>query len=308
MKRILVVGSSNIDYVITSDKLPVPGETVLGYHIEKHPGGKGANQAVACGMLGGDTSFLSVLGMDGDERLLLDMFSPAGIDFSGLGRKETVPTGAAYINVDGNGRNSIVVIPGANACCDSQYLRSCDKYFKAADIVVVQMEIPDDAVDYAISRSNELGKLVILNPAPAPERFEESWYAKIDYLTPNETELQKISGIPVDTLEDIEAAARKLLAQGTKNVIVTLGGRGALLVQWGSSKLFSPPDIQVVDTTAAGDTFNGAIAVALSEGRTIENAICFANHASTISVSRKGAQSSIPSRKEVDMFMTGGQV
>lgn len=306
MKRILVIGSSNIDCVITSEILPVPGETVLGRYVEKHPGGKGANQAVACGLLGGNTVFLSALGCDGDEQLLLDMFEVAGIDCSGIRRVAQVPTGTAYINVDRNGHNSIVVIAGANSYCDRQYLQSCDRYFKDADIVLIQMEIPHEAIDYILSRTNELGKLVILNPAPAPEQFESSWYAKVDYLTPNETELHKISGLPVNSLAEIEVAARKLLDQGTEHIIVTLGGKGAMLVQKGVTQLFSPPDIKVVDTTAAGDTFNAAIAVALSEGRTIEDAIQFANYASTISVSRKGAQPSIPTRKEVDGFQFGG--
>lgn len=301
-KKILVIGSSNIDITISCGTIPVPGETIKGTKVEKFPGGKGANQAVACGKLGGAISFLSVLGNGGDEYLLTEMLASSNVCDNFIKKVDTVPTGTAYIAVDVKGRNSIIVVPGANDFCSSAYLDGCDDEFVKADIVLLQMEIPSETVYHAVEKAYSLGKTIILNPAPAPNEIPDRIYKKLDYITPNETELAKLTHMPVATSEDVCIAAKKLLAKGVGNVIVTLGGKGAMLINGCGSTLFTPPDIKVVDTTAAGDTFNGAVCVALSEGRNIGDAITFANIASTISVSRKGAQSSIPSRKEVDLF------
>lgn len=307
MKKILVVGSSNIDIVVGTKSLPAPGETVHGLSVDKKPGGKGANQAVAAGKLGGDVTFLSAIGNEDDSSILLNMFELSGLHVDHLLRT-TTQTGTAYILVDENGRNSIVAVPGANNECTTEYLESCKEVFDEADIILLSLEIPQESVEYSIRLGAEKGKSIILNPAPAPESFNESLYSCIDYITPNETELGKMSGMTVSSDEEIVKAATTLLEKGVRNVLVTLGGRGAMLVNSSGHKVFTPPDITVVDTTAAGDTFNGAVCVYLAEGRSIEDAITFANNASTISVSRKGAQTSIPFRKEVEEFMERGGV
>lgn len=303
MKNIVVIGSSNIDFVISVKDLPVPGETVLGRCVLNYPGGKGANQAVACGLLGGNTSFVTVLGNSKENDLLQSMFAKAALDISTIKYVPEVHTGAAYINVDEKGQNTIIVIPGSNEYCTKEFIQQRKSSIEAADIVLIQLEIPFETVSYVVEYAKGLGKTVILNPAPISGNAFHSLFGFVDYLTPNETELQAITGMPVSTLQEIETAARTLLKTGIKAVVVTIGKRGAMLVTNDGSAVFSPPSIEVVDTTAAGDTFNGAIAVGLSEGKTIEQSIEFANHASTITVSRKGAQSSIPTREEVENFM-----
>ncbi len=302
MKKILVIGSSNIDVSIRAESIPKAGETVKGVSVSLNAGGKGANQAVACSRLGGMTGFVTVLGTEGGESLL-SLFRESGIDCRGITVLDGKQTGTAYITVDNNGKNTIVVIPGTNYDCTSEYIKSNDQLLQEADIIILQLEIPEEAVDWAIRRGSELGKTIILNPAPAPDSLNPEWLSRIDYLTPNETELERISGLPVSSAEEAAAAARSLIAKGVKNIIATLGGSGALLVSSALTEQFTPPDIKVVDTTAAGDTFNGAFAVYLAEGRSIADAIRFANAAATLSVSRKGAQSSIPTRKETEDFI-----
>ena len=302
MKKILVIGSSNVDVSIRATSIPKAGETVKGLFVSLNAGGKGANQAVACSRLGGNTGFITVLGSEGSSSLL-PMFHESGIDCRGIDVLDGKQTGTAYITVDNDGKNTIVVIPGTNYDCSADYIKSKDYLIQEFDIIVLQLEIPEEAVDYAIKRSAELGKTVILNPAPAPASLNPDWLSKIDYLTPNETELEKISGMSVSSVQEAKIAAQSLISKGVKNVIATLGGGGALLVSSSCSEQFTPPDIKVVDTTAAGDTFNGAVAVYLAEGKDISEAIVFANAAATLSVSRKGAQESIPSRDETEKFL-----
>lgn len=303
MNKILVIGSSNIDYVVTVDVLPVAGETLLGNDLSLYPGGKGANQAVACGLLGGDVTFITALGNTQDNHLLEEMFDKARLNVDGVKHIADTVTGAAYITVDASGQNSIVVISGANKFCTKEYVMQQRKYIEESDIILMQLEIPYDAIRWVAGYAKELGKTVILNPAPFKEGMVLDFLDKIDYLTPNETELHSLTGMPVDSLEEIEKAAKSLLEQGIKCVIVTIGKRGAFYVSGEGCSHHTPPEIRVVDTTAAGDTFNGAIAVGLSEGKSIGEVIDFANHAATLTVSRRGAQSSIPKREEVEKFM-----
>lgn len=304
MKNILVIGSSNIDCVITMDALPQSGETVIGRNVELHPGGKGANQAVASALLGGRTEFVTVLGDSADTVLLEDMFGKVGLDVTGVGRASNQTTGVAYINVDREGQNTIIVVPGANSKCTKEFLVSRDDYIIEADIILLQLEIPFDAVEYAIKRANELNKLIVLNPAPIQKGVMVPFIGNVDYLTPNETELKNLTSMPVNSISEITGAAYSLMKTGVKNIIVTVGKRGALLVNEDEQVLFTPPDVIAVDTTAAGDTFNGALVVGLAEGMSLHQSIRFANIAAALTVSRKGAQSAIPSRKEVDQFIT----
>ena len=303
MKKILVIGSTNLDFVIQMDALPEPGETLLCRSFARVPGGKGANQAYACGRLGGTPRFLSAVGKDGFGTSIIEGLQRAGVDCSDVIFSETEDTGMAMICVNASGSNSIVVIPGANRSCTKTYIQSLKPLLEEADIVLAQMEIPLDGVYYAMKLAYERGKITILNPAPAPESIPEDIYPCLHYITPNETELQKLTGCRVATLEDAAEAAGILLKKGVANVIVTLGGKGALLDNREMETLYAAPQVPVVDTTAAGDTFNGALAVKLAEGAEIGQAIPFANAAAALAVSRKGAQTSVPSRAEVDRFI-----
>lgn len=299
-KRILVIGSLNMDMVIEMRRMPSIGETVMGDNLAYVPGGKGANQAYAAGKLGGQVTMLGCVGADSMGDSLLESLSGAGVHTEYIGRSRTQPTGTAVIYVDQEGDNSIVVVPGANGVCDRAYLEQHDLLIQESDYVLFQLEIPHDAVAYGIHKAKEYGKTVILNPAPAPDYLPDDLWQDIDYLTPNETELLKMTGQNVFSMENVLAGARQLLAKGIKNVLITLGDKGVLLVNHNTESLFPARKVQAVDTTAAGDCFNGALAAGIAEGMDLEEAVTFANRASSIAVTRKGAQTSIPQREEVE--------
>lgn len=298
-KKILVVGSLNMDMDITVEDFPKAGQTIIGKKLVNVTGGKGANQALACGKLGGDTYMLGCVGNDDFGKIQLDTLGEY-INVDSIAVRENEHTGCAVIYINENGENSIVVIPCANSTCTVEYLKENDNLFKECDYVIFQLEIPYDAVFYGIKRAKELGKIVILNPAPAPDKgvIPDDVYACIDYITPNETETAKLTGISTD--ENCDKAGEKLLEFGVKNALITLGSKGAMLIRGDKSKVYSSAfKTKVVDTTAAGDCFNGAFVVGLSEGMSEEEAMTFANKASSIAVSRHGAQNSIPSRSEI---------
>lgn len=302
-KKILIIGSLNVDMVIEMKHMPVVGETVLGTKLTYIPGGKGANQACAAAKLGGDVKMLGCIGQDEFGDIQKNNLSGCGVDTKDFKRSETSGTGTASIYVDECGNNSIVVVAGANRECDVSYLREYDEVIRGCDYVILQMEIPYEAIFYAIKRAKELGKTIILNPAPAPEELPDEIMGSIDYITPNETELMKICKMDGDTVEDYTEGARLLLKKGVKNVLVTLGERGALLVNEKVAGIFPTRKVASVDTTAAGDCFNGAFAVALAEGKGEKEAVVFANAASSIAVTRNGAQTSIPHRQETDEIL-----
>ena len=294
-KGILVIGSLNMDLSIDLAKMPVTGETILGRGIAYKAGGKGANQACAAGKLGGRVRMLGCVGQDEFGQKLVKSLSESGVETDYIKESRDLPTGTAVIYVDDNGDNSIVVIPGANMACDIEYLKEQDEQFHWCDYVVLQMEIP-----YSVKRAKELGKTVILNPAPAPDEIPEEILSLVDYLTPNETEIIALNGKSKD---DIREGAEKLLSRGVSNVIATLGDRGALLVNRYGETFYPARKVVSVDTTAAGDCFNGAMVAALAEGQSEAEAILFANIASSIAVTRKGAQESLPIREEVAVIM-----
>ena len=298
-KGILIVGSLNMDIVVEMTKMPELGETVMGKHLSYIPGGKGANQACAAGKLGGHVTMLGCVGNDNFGTRQIQLLKESHVCMEYVGVREEEPTGTAVIYVDGTGANSIVVIPGANACCDIQYLKEHDELFQNCSYAMFQMEIPKEAVYYGIARAKELGKTTILNPAPAPEALPEEIWDKIDFFTPNETELAKLSGLKEMDERSIRRGARKILAKGVKQVLVTMGSKGVLWVNDKTEQIVPARKVEAVDTTAAGDCFNGAFVTALQQGYSIEDAITFANLASSIVVTRKGAQSSIPERDEV---------
>ena len=299
-KKILVIGSLNMDMVIPVKDLPQKGETILGGSPDYIPGGKGANQACAAAKLGGSVAMLGKVGRDEMGRALKDNLSAAGVDVTHVEETDKAPTGMAVIYVSQSGHNSIVVVPGANGLCDAEYIRANEELIAAHDIIVLQLEIPHDAVFLAIRLAKKHRRLVVLNPAPAPDSLPSEVIAGLDYLTPNETELARIAGMPVGGTEEAVAAGKKLVAEGVGTVLATLGEQGALLVTGDRAQVIPTLKVDAVDTTAAGDTFNGAFVTALAEGRDEADAIAFANRAAAISVTRKGAQTSIPTREEVE--------
>lgn len=299
--KILVIGSSNTDMVICTGHLPLPGETVIGGTFFMNPGGKGANQAVTVARLGGRVSFVCKTGSDIFGHQANQLFNEEGIDTSYVFSDTKNPSGVALITVDTNAENCIVVAPGANAHLTPGDLQRSAEAVEAADIVLLQLEIPMETVEAAAMMAHRLGKKVVLNPAPAselPARLLETLYA----ITPNETEAEAIAGIRITDEHSAEEAARRIASMGVRNVIITLGAKGALVFDGRHCETVPAYRIQAVDTTAAGDVFNGALVVALSEGRTLPEAVRFACKASAISVTRVGAQSSVPYRTEVDVF------
>jgi ribokinase len=302
MQKILVIGSSNTDLVIKTSQFPVPGETVIGGVFNTFAGGKGANQAVAAKRLGAEVIFLACLGQDDFGRKAIQVYKEEGIETHYISMDKEHPSGVASIIINEKGENSIVVAPGANNRLSTADVERILPLMKTVDIVLVQLEVPLETVDFAVRKAHELNKVVILNPAPAT-KLDNNIYSRIDVITPNESETEILLGKKVADRESAATAAQIFLDKGVNNVIITLGDRGALFKNREEEFLTPAFKTNVVDTTAAGDTFNGALAVALSEGKNWREAIQFSNKAAAISVSRLGAQSSIPYRKEVESFI-----
>lgn len=299
---ILVVGSSNTDMVIKAAHLPKPGETVLGGTFLMNPGGKGANQAVAVARLGGKVSFICKTGNDifGNQSKIL--FEQERIDTSFMFQDKKNPSGVALITVDEHGENCIAVASGANANLSPQDLAKVVPAIEKADIVLMQLEIPLDTVEFVAEEAWKLGKRVILNPAPA-QPLSEALLRHLYMITPNETEAEMISGVKISDETSAVAAAKTIRDMGVKNVIITLGTKGALICSDKIIEMIPAFKVEAVDSTAAGDVFNGALTVAISEKKDLTDAVRFACMASAISVTRVGAQSSVPYRKEINLFV-----
>ena len=305
MKKILIIGSANIDLSIHVRQIPLIGETVHGKSLERQPGGKGANQACAVGKLGGSGCFLCAIGSDSAGVLLQKSLEKSGVDLSRIKICDEETAGMAVVCVNNLGENNIVVVSGANAQCDPDYLEKQEALFQECSILLLQMEIPLESVVYAARKAKKLGKTVILNPAPVPDDFPEELYRFTDYLTPNEVELFKLANMEARCdMKAVIRAGNSLLEKGVKRLVVTLGSKGALYLEKNEERLFAPPDVPVVDTTSAGDTFNAAFAVKLAEGWSVEKAVRYANCASSLTVSRKGAQDSIPTARQVQEFLS----
>lgn len=306
MKKILVIGSLNMDYVIRVQAMPREGETVLGEGFSLIPGGKGANQAYAAGRLGGEVAMLGAVGRDSAGEALCRSLCSAGVDISRLKRCEGPATGAAFITVDAEGHNSIIVAQGANAAVDIPYIQENMDALENCDIVVLQLEIPLETVVFAAQKAKELGRTVILDPAPARSDIPGELYRCVDCLKPNETELATLTGDP-SAAQYPGPGAELLQSRGVKNVVVTLGERGTFLrTSDGRSDACPAIEVpQVVDTTAAGDSFTGAMAVALARGESLMQAVRFAGLVSGLVVTRRGAQTSIPSLGEVEEYRAG---
>ena len=299
---ILVVGSSNTDMVVKTKALPGPGQTVLGGAFFMNPGGKGANQAVAAARLRGKVTFLTRLGTDIFGAQTKDQLIKEAIDPRYILADAKTPSGIALITVDEKGENCIVVAPGANANLNTQDIEAAQEAIEAAAIILVQLEIPLETVTALVHLAAKLNKPIILNPAPA-RPLPDELLQHITILTPNEKEAELLTGIPVTDIDSATKAARTLQSRGVQTVIITLGKNGALVHNNTTSIHLPAPPVEAVDTTAAGDVFNGALATALAENKPIREAAVFANHAAALSVTRLGAQSSAPTKAEVEAFI-----
>ena len=297
MKKVVVIGSTNTDMVVKSERIPVPGETILGGRFLMNPGGKGANQAVAAARLEGDVTFIAKVGDDLFGREARALFQKERIDTSHLLTDPDNPSGVALIMVDAKGENCISVASGANASLSPRDLEAARNVIEAADVLLMQLETPVETVLCAARWAAAKGRTVILNPAPAaalpPELFP-----CLALITPNETEAELLTGIRVDDGTSARKAAEKLCGMGVEAVIITMGSRGSYLYRDGRGEQIPVQPVRRVDTTAAGDIINGALAVGLAEGMELRDAIGLASRAATISVTRMGAQSSAPYRHE----------
>jgi len=298
MKKILVIGSSNTDMVIKTDKLPGPGETVLGGTFFMNPGGKGANQAVAAARLGGKVTFVTKVGDDLFGNQTIGVLKKEGIDTRNVVRDEKLPSGVALITVDVAGENNIVVAPGSNGNLLAEDIPASHFSPGSFKILLLQLEIPIMTVEYAALTAAENGIKVILNPAPA-QKLHDYLLKHTWLLTPDETEAGILTGIKVHNEASADNAATIFLKKGVKNVIITMGEKGAYVKSEKFTGMINGIPVEAVDTTAAGDVFNGALAVALAEGSGLEEAVVFANKAAAISVTRLGAQASAPYRNEI---------
>lgn len=299
--KITVVGSLNMDLVSHVHHLPKAGETILSHDFRLIPGGKGANQAVAAARLGAHVSMIGMVGEDEYGSKLLNSLTEAHVHVEGIKRSGT--TGMAFINVSGDGENNIVLVPGANAQMSVEHIEENLTILEESDVVLLQLEIPLPVVEYTVKKVSGLGKLVILNPAPAPaQALSPELLQHAHTLTPNETELASLSGMPTATLSEAETAAKKLLASGPKRVIVTLGEKGALLVTAEGATHVPACRVEPVDTTAAGDSFTAAFAVGIAKGMAEEEAAAFASKVAAIVVTRRGAQPSLPTLAEVEAY------
>lgn len=297
MKRICVLGSINIDLVTKVTEFPTSGETVQGMEFNTFPGGKGANQAVAASKLGADVTFLSKIGRDTFGEMALSALTNANVDIRYI-QKEDTSTGIAAITVNSNGQNSIVCVPGANARIDVDYVKRNKKAIDDADILMLQLEIPLETVEWAAEYAHSKNKIVILDPAPA-RALSSELLKNCSFITPNETELEILSKIKISDDRCLQNAKEGLLKQGVTAIIHKCSSKGAYLLTKDENLMVPGYKVQAVDTTAAGDSFNAGFAVSLAQGNSILESIGFANAVGALSVTKMGAQSAMPSMTTV---------
>jgi len=302
IKTITVIGSTNTDMVIKTSKLPAPGETILGGDFLMNPGGKGANQAVAAARLNGKVILVAKTGEDLFGQQAKKLFRSENLDTEYLSSDPLAPSGIALITVDDRGENCIVVAPGANSRLVREDIVNALPALMKSEFILMQLEIPLDTVIYAAEIAHKAGRKVILNPAPA-QQLPSELLSMLYMITPNETEAELLTGIPVNDIESAKAAAQLLIEKGVEVVVITMGAQGAFLTTNEYAVLIPSYMVEAVDTTAAGDCFNGALTVALSEGAALKDAVSFANRAASISVTRMGAQASAPYRHEIDITL-----
>lgn len=297
---IVVIGSSNTDMVVKASHLPVPGETIIGGNFFMNAGGKGANQAVAAAKLGGNICFIAKVGDDIFGKQATESFKREGIDTSAVMVDANLPSGVALITVDDKAENCIVVAPGANAALSVSDLTKFKSTIESATIVLMQLETPVETIAYATNVAAAKEIKVVLNPAPACA-LPDDLLKNISIITPNEKEAEMLTGIPVTDIASAEKAAIALKEKGIETIVITMGAKGALIFDDNKFEVVKTPVVKAIDTTAAGDVFNGALVVALSEGKKKNEAVSFACRAASISVTRLGAQASAPYRRELEV-------
>jgi ribokinase len=298
MAKILVVGSINMDLVVRVPHSPMPGETVLGGDFETFPGGKGANQAVAAARMGGEVTMVGRVGKDNFGDTLIQGLVEDNIKTTYVIKDDQAPSGIAMIAVAADGENLIVVASGANAEVSFYYVNNARSLMREADILLVQLETPLETISEAIDLAKAYQVPVILNPAPA-QPLSKALLSKVDYLTPNRAELAMLTDE-----EDMDKGIKKLLDWGVKNLIITLGHNGTRVVAEGADRHLPAHEVTAVDTTAAGDAFNGALAVALAEEKPLFEAVKYGMAAGALAVTKRGAQPSLPTREAVENFLS----
>ncbi|MGI6162652.1 MAG: ribokinase [Bacillota bacterium] len=301
-RDIVVLGSLNIDFVVRASRRPEKGETVPGKEFSLFPGGKGANQAAAAAKLGGNVAIAGRIGDDVFSKVLLDSLSSAQVGQEHIVITPGVSTGSAFITVDDTGENSIIVVPGANGCYGRSDVDTLMPYLKKARVLMLQLEVPLEAVTYAARLAHACGVKVMLDPAP-PVPLAGDLLRAVDIITPNEHEASFLTGRAVTDVESAKIAAADMLSRGVKAAVIKLGAGGVVYAEGSRFGFIPGHSVQVVDTTAAGDAFSGGLAVALCEGKDLGEACRFANGVAALSVTRKGAQTSMPERSEVDTFL-----
>jgi ribokinase len=302
-RRVLVVGSANVDFTVAASRLPGVGETVSGGTLLVNHGGKGANQAVAARRLGAEVRFVACVGDDASGRDIRAALQAEGIAVDGVAVTAEAATGTALIVVDGQGRNQIVVAPGANWRLSVEHVRSRIEDFDWARVVMCQLETPLDTLALALSEARRRGLVTVLNPAPVREGISDDVWRLVDYLTPNEGEAERLSGVAVRDAQSAAAAGRVLRGRGIGTVIVTLGAQGSLACTAQADIAVPAFAVTAVDTTAAGDAFNGALGAALAARRALPDALRFASAAAALACTRRGAQPSLPTAAEVERLM-----
>jgi len=300
--RVCVIGSANVDYTVALPRLPSPGETVSGGTLLVNLGGKGANQALAARRLGGEVRMIGCVGDDADGRRISRSLADAGIGVEGLVTSSDAATGTALITVDTEGRNQIAVAPGANHRLTVEMASPFAESIAWADVVACQLETPLPVVRWALGEARRRDVVTVLNPAPV-QALDPDILSHVDFLIPNEHEAARLTGLAVDSLESAREAAGRLLASGAGAVLVTLGEGGVLACQGDTAIHFPAFSVEAVDTTAAGDAFNGALALGLAAGGTLEQAIPLASAAAALACTKRGAQDSLPGRAEVEAFL-----
>ncbi len=303
-KKIAVVGSSNTDMIIKVPWIPKPGETILGGVFTTAAGGKGANQAVGAARAGGDVSFIARVGQDMFGQQAVQGFIEDGIDVECVVRDPDAPSGVAQILVADDGENSIAVASGANGNLSPDDMRKAESKITSADILLMQLEIPIETVEAAADIAARNNIKIILNPAPA-QQLSDELLSKVSILTPNQSEAELLTGVKVENEKDAARAAEILMAKGVDVVIVTLGSKGAYIVSSDMKELVEGYVVKAVDATAAGDVFNGALAVGLADGKTLSQAVSFANAAAALSVTKLGAQPSAPKYEDIIAMQNG---
>jgi ribokinase len=303
MSRIAVIGSINTDMVVRSPQLPVPGQTLMGHSFMTTGGGKGANQAVAAARLGADVSLIAKIGADAFGEMSIENFKKEKINTAHIYRDANAPSGVAFIVVDNSGENMIVVAPGANATLNKKDIQDAEDVIKNADIILFQLEIPMAAVAEGIKLAKKHNRIVMLNPAPAASVPEEILLA-VDIITPNQSEVWTMTAIAVNDTITAQHACDILHSKGIATVIITMGEQGAYISSQNHIGLIAGFNAgKAVDTVAAGDTFCGGLAIAVAEGKSLQDAVRFANAAAALSVTKAGAQASIPGRPEVEALL-----